>query len=115
MTRRNRTRPSLTGLTDPSGLSGPGMADLSVLAGLTGRPALGTVNLSALTGPGLLDLTEPDRPSAVDGHDGVRPGPSFGGPHGASPVREVPSEPPPVNRLTALLSTADRPIPDRGD
>jgi hypothetical protein len=115
MTRRNHTRPSLTGLTDPTGLSGPGTAHLSALADLTGRPAIGTVNLSALTGPGLLDLTEPDQPSAVDGHGDVRPGASFGGPPGASPVRETPSEPPSVNHLTALLSPDDRPIPDRGD
>jgi hypothetical protein len=115
MTRRNPTHTSLTGLTDPSGLSAPGGAHLSALADLTGRPAIGTANLSALTGPGLLDLTEPNRASVVDGHEVVRPGASFGGPTGASPVRETPSEPPPVNHLTALLSPADRPIPDRGD
>lgn len=113
MTQLNHTAP--TGRTDPSGLSAPGTADLSVLADLTGRPAIGTANLSATNGSGLLKLTEPNQPSAVDEHDGVRPGPSLGGPPGASPVRETPSEPPPANRPTAQLSPADRPIPDRGD
>jgi hypothetical protein len=115
MTQHNRTHTALTDLTDPTGLSGPGAADLSALADLTGRPAIGTANLSALTGPGLLHLTEPNQLSAVDEHGGVRPGPSLGGLPGGSPVRETPSEPPPANHLTALLSPTDRPIPDRGD
>ena len=115
MTRCNRTHTSLTALTDSSGLSGPGAADLSVLADLTGRPAIGTANLSALTGAVLLELTEPRQLSAVDEPGGVRPGPCLGGPPGASPVPETPSEPPPVNHLTALLSPAGGPIPDRGD
>lgn len=115
MTRHHRTHTAPTGRTDPSDLSGPGSADLSALADLTGRPAIGTASLSALTGPGLLYLTETDRMSAVDEHDGVRLGPSLGGLPGGSPVRETPSEPPPANHLTALLSPADRPTPDRGD
>jgi len=115
MTQHNRTHTALTGLTDPTGLSGPGAAHLSVLADLTGRRAIGTASLPALTGPGLLNLTVPNQLSAVDEHDGVRLGPSLGGLPGGSPVRETPSEPPPANHLTALLSPADRPIPDRGD
>ena len=115
MTQHNRTHTALTGLTDPSGPSGPGAADLSVLADLTGRPAIGTASLSTLTGPGLLNLTEPNRVSAVDEHDGVRLGPSLGGLPGGSPVRETPSEPPPANHPTAQANTPDSPIRDRGD
>jgi hypothetical protein len=115
MTRHHRIDTSPTGLTDPSGLSGPGAADLSVLADLTGRPAIGTANPSTPTCPGLLDLTEPRQLSAVNERGGTRLGPCLGGPPGASPMRETPSEPPPANRPTAQLSPADEPIPDRGD
>jgi hypothetical protein len=115
MTQLNPTNAARTGLTDPSRLSGPGIANLSALSALTGLSALGAANLSTLTGPGGTDLTEPNRVSAVDEHDGVRLGPSFGGLPGGSPVRETPNEPPPANHLAAQVSPADRPTRDRGD
>ena len=111
----NPTRAALTGLTDPSRLSGRGTANLSALANLTGLFALDAARLSALTGPGDADLTEPNTTSTADEHGRVRLGPSLGGLPGGSPVRETPSEPPPAQHPTVHVNADVRPIRDRGD
>jgi hypothetical protein len=103
------TQLNITGPTDPTGLP---LTDLTRPSGLSGP---GWANLSALTALDAADLPHPTNPSDVDEHGPDRPGASLGGLPGASLVRETPSEPPPEGHPTAHVNAHVRPTRDRGD